>query len=122
MSARPLVQLWNLGRVRYLPALKIQETLVANILQSRQQQSPDDKDNVLLVVEHEPVYTTGIRTRGYSAEEETFLRGLGADFVRTNRGGLITFHGPGQLVTYPILDLKDFVPEGKTKTKALLGR
>lgn len=52
-----------------------------------------------------PVYTIGIRKSGYSDEEEKRLKALGAEFYRTNRGGLITFHGPGQLVAYPIIDL-----------------
>lgn len=63
---------------------------------------------MLLLVEHDPVYTIGIRTSGYGPEEEARLKSLGADFCRTNRGGLITFHGPGQLVAYPVINLKDF--------------
>lgn len=51
------------------------------------------------------VYTIGIRTSGYPPSEEERLKALGAEFYRTNRGGLITFHGPGQLVGYPILNL-----------------
>ena len=53
------------------------------------------RGHTLLLLEHPPVYTTGIRTGEYSEEEEHRLIDLGADFVRTNRGGLITFHGPG---------------------------
>ena len=45
----------------------------------------------------------------FSLSEEQKLKHLGADFVRSNRGGLITFHGPGQLVAYPILNLNQFI-------------
>lgn len=68
----------------------------------------DQRPNTLILVEHTPVYTIGIRTTDYPKQEEDRLRGLGADFERTNRGGLITFHGIGQLVAYPILYLPDF--------------
>jgi len=104
--------------MNYMRALKIQETLVSNI--KTEVLSGDPSTNVVLIVEHPPVYTTGIRTKGYSDLEENNLKTLGADFVRTNRGGLITFHGPGQLVAYPILNLKDFVPK-KDLRKAALG-
>ncbi|CAD6199492.1 unnamed protein product [Caenorhabditis auriculariae] len=63
-------------------------------------------NNFLLTLEHKPVYTVGIRSKQYTEEEEQRLKSLGADFYRTSRGGLITFHGPGQLVLYPICDLR----------------
>ncbi|KAL1509469.1 hypothetical protein ABEB36_004196 [Hypothenemus hampei] len=72
--------------------------------------SKDLIKNTLLCLEHHPVYTIGIRTKQYDLEEENRLKQTGAEFYRTNRGGLITFHGPGQLVVYPILNLKHFKP------------
>ena len=63
----------------------------------------------ILLCQHHPVYTVGIRTKGYiDQEEKARLHRLGAEFIYTDRGGLITFHGPGQLVCYPILDLKRY--------------
>lgn len=70
--------------------------------------------NSLILVEHEPVYTVGLRAQSYNQDYVAKLRAklaeshLKADFVHTNRGGLITFHGPGQLVAYPIIYLGDF--------------
>ena len=64
--------------------------------------------NVVLFVEHDPVYTVGIRRKGYTDDDRHRLTSLGADYIETNRGGLVTYHGPGQLVAYPIIHLKDF--------------
>ena len=64
--------------------------------------------NVVLFVEHDPVYTVGIRRTAYTDDDRDRLMSLGADYIETNRGGLVTFHGPGQLVAYPIIHLKDF--------------
>jgi len=108
-----VVQVLNLGVTKYVTALQVQNKLVEQI----QKNSGSD---TLVIVEHPPVYTTGMRTKEYSAEEEKRLLNLGADFVRTNRGGLITFHGPGQLVAYPILNLRNFAPKAATR-KSLLG-
>ena len=62
--------------------------------------------NTLLTLEHPPTYTVGKRGAIYDDSVEEYLKSLGADFFRTNRGGLITYHGPGQLVAYPILKLE----------------
>jgi len=112
------ISVLRLGRLDYTKALAVQEKLVRRIKESVNEGKCGE--NTLILVEHPPVYTTGMRTQGYSEEEELRLRNLGADFVRTKRGGLITFHGPGQLVAYPILNLRQFAPE-QTQRKALLG-
>eukprot|EP00088_Acartia_fossae_P000383 TRINITY_DN10155_c0_g1_i3.p1 TRINITY_DN10155_c0_g1~~TRINITY_DN10155_c0_g1_i3.p1 ORF type:complete len:257 (-),score=48.92 TRINITY_DN10155_c0_g1_i3:521-1291(-) len=112
------VKILRLGVVPYRAAYKLQEHLVATIKQNISQK--DNRLNLLLLLQHPPVYTTGIRSKEYSVYEEERLKKLGADFVRTNRGGLITFHGPGQLVAYPILNLNNFIPQAHRR-KAGLG-
>jgi len=84
----------DLGQMDYLEALAVQE----GILEEKTHHSPDD---VLLLVEHPHVYTMGRRdTRAHAlAVREVPLHA-------TSRGGDITYHGPGQLVVYPIIDLK----------------
>lgn len=93
------------GRLRYGAGLQLQKIL--SDLHHNNKLKTDIR-NTLVLVEHDPVYTVGIRTKDYSKEDEEKLINLGAEFHRTNRGGLITFHGPGQLVAYPIIDLKQF--------------
>lgn len=69
----------------------------------------DGSHDLILLVEHSPTYTNGRRNRGERSigEQETArLERLGAIYVESLRGGEITFHGPGQLVAYPIMDLK----------------
>jgi len=111
------VNILRLGVLPYRGGYKLQEHLVAEV--KRRIAAGDNKLNLLLLLEHKPVYTTGIRSKEYSLEEETRLKDLGADFVRTNRGGLITFHGPGQLVAYPILNLNNFIPQVHRRKAAL---
>jgi lipoyl(octanoyl) transferase len=96
-------ELWvcHLGTVPYRDALSIQERL-----RTRRQagQLPD----TLLLLEHPPVYTRGRRS---GAEDlpfgEDFYRAKGIDVVDTDRGGQLTYHGPGQLVGYPIMGIED---------------
>jgi lipoyl(octanoyl) transferase len=87
-----------LGKVEYGDALAFQEELVARRLAG----GPD----VLLLLEHPPVYTLG---RGADPRHLRNIRTAGGhvSVVRVSRGGEVTYHGPGQLVGYPILDLRD---------------
>lgn len=102
---KPFVRVVNLGCMAYANALKVQHNHAANLLNKMNEQHVP---HTLLLVEHPPVYTVGQRTGNYTGEDEDRLRALGADYQVTDRGGLITFHGPGQLVAYPILNLRHF--------------
>ncbi len=95
----------NLGRVRYAPAFGVQREHLAEVLAAREAGRPEC--GRLLLVEHEPVITVSRRAAAGShllVSEET-LRERGVELEATDRGGDITYHGPGQLVGYPILDL-----------------
>jgi lipoate-protein ligase B len=99
MSARLLV--WDLGRHSYEETLEQQRDLC------RRRIAGDLSDDLLLLVEHEPVITLGRGTRGTSLRipiDE--LRRRGVQVHEVERGGDVTYHGPGQLVGYPILDLR----------------
>ncbi|KAI2799659.1 putative lipoyltransferase 2, mitochondrial [Blomia tropicalis] len=112
-----LLRIINLNRLRYQPALEIQQKLFANVKEAI---GSSETPNYLLLVEHEPVYTVGIRSKQYNDQDfKRKLHDLGADFSVTNRGGLITFHGPGQLVAYPIINLTNF-PATKRSIKTFV--
>lgn len=106
-KASRLVQVVNLGRMGFKEAEIVQNKYKQNHIDSLHGKTPSASDTLLLV-EHDPVYTVGIRSKNYDEETEKKLLATGADFVRTDRGGLITYHGPGQLVAYPIINLKHF--------------
>ena len=98
-SGRPPLLVRTLGRVRYADGLDLQEALVAE----RQQQRTVD---VLLLLEHEPVFTTGRSAKGENmVTPPDVLRAKGFDVFEAGRGGDVTYHGPGQVVGYPILEL-----------------
>ncbi len=100
-----LPELWvcHLGLVEYREALALQERLRA----ARQE---DELPDVLLLLEHPPVYTRGRRSQpGELPMGEAWYAAQGIDVVETDRGGLVTYHGPGQLVGYPIVRVDDVV-------------
>ncbi|KAL4706821.1 hypothetical protein ACJJTC_010055 [Scirpophaga incertulas] len=106
-----MVKVWKLGLTSYDTALKIQLAIARRHLDAMIKGLPTNYDTVLFV-EHKPVYTVGIRD-DTSKSEILRLQDLGAEFRKTNRGGLITFHGPGQLVVYPVINLKHFTASVK---------
>jgi lipoyl(octanoyl) transferase len=97
-----MLEIRNLGRMPYGDALAIQKDLVE---QRKQGCIPDQ----LLFVEHPHVITQGRNGRAENLlAGEAALRSAGIDYHATDRGGDITYHGPGQIVGYPILDLREW--------------
>ena len=101
MTAPPITTQW-LGRIAYADALALQEKIVGE--KKRARAAGNDSPDILLVLEHDPIYTIG-RTRDRSSLRDAAA--LPHSVVEINRGGQATFHGPGQLVGYPILDLQN---------------
>lgn len=106
--AEPVI-VCDLGRVAYKPTWELQKLLQARLVDAKRQEPPARIPHVFLLVEHPPVYTLGKNGRlEHLLLSEAALRARGAEFFHIDRGGDITFHGPGQLVGYPILDLDRF--------------
>jgi lipoyl(octanoyl) transferase len=109
-------ELWvcQLGTVEYREALALQERVRA----ARQQETVPD---VMLVLEHPPVYTRGRRSGPDDLPfREDWYRAQGLDIVDVDRGGKITYHGPGQLVGYPIVRVEDVLGYVRTLERGLV--
>lgn len=99
------VEYRDLGRMPYKECWDLQQYLFEDLLARKG--SVDGMAGYLLLVEHPPVYTLG--KSGHAENmlvSEQFLRSRGAEYYHIDRGGDITFHGEGQIVGYPILDLE----------------
>lgn len=101
----------DLGRMSYADAYAIQTRTLEELLAAREHAAATNTINTnagtLLLVEHDPVITVSRRATAITnlrADQQTLQR-LGVTVAETDRGGDITYHGPGQLVVYPILDL-----------------
>lgn len=98
----------NLGRIRYKEGWDFQEELFDKLIQAKTDERKD-KNQYLLFCEHEHVYTLGKSgDRQNLLIAEHICKSKNIDFYLINRGGDITYHGPGQLVAYPIIDLEEF--------------
>ncbi len=107
------VKFQDLGLIDYKECWDYQEKLFTEILEvkslNRKQNKTEKTKNHLLFCEHPHVYTLGKSgDKKNLLVNEDYLKSRGATFHKINRGGDITYHGPGQLVAYPILDLDNF--------------
>ncbi len=103
----------DLGLIDYKKCWDYQEEIFAKTIEvktkNRKENTSVETDNTLIFCEHPHVYTLG-----KSGDENNllvkaeYLKTLGASFYKINRGGDVTYHGPGQIVGYPILDLENF--------------
>jgi len=101
------IHLLHLGRIPYAEGLAIQQQVIA----ARKQNLIGD---TLLVLEHPPVLTLGRNaSRSNVIASDEFLAQRGIELHEINRGGDVTYHGPGQLVGYPIIDLRGELPGKK---------
>ena len=97
-----MAELWvaQLGTIPYREGVALQETL-------RARRQDGEIPDLLLVLEHPPVYTKGKRTEPADLPMgEDWYRAQGIDVCDTDRGGRVTYHGPGQLVAYPIMGVQ----------------
>ena len=107
------IQFQELGFKDYKETWDYQEELFREILdlkiKNRRESASEETPNYLLFVEHPHVYTLGKSGDiSHLLVNEQQLKEKGATFYKINRGGDITYHGPGQIVGYPILDLENF--------------
>ena len=102
MPPSPQCHIYRLGVVEYRRAWDLQMSLARQVAEGA-------RPNTLLLLEHPPVYTIGRRgSRDHVLLDDNRLSEQGITLHEVDRGGQVTYHGPGQLVAYPILDLKEW--------------
>jgi lipoyl(octanoyl) transferase len=97
-----VIEVRRLGVISYADAVELQQRLV-------ERRRAGEICNQLLLLEHPPVITLGVKSRNdrsHVLASQDFLSSRGVEIVESGRGGDVTFHGPGQIVGYPILDLR----------------
>jgi lipoate-protein ligase B len=103
-AAAPILYHYFPTPLPYAATLSLQHRI--HELQLARRHAQTDYPDIMLVLQHRPVYTAGRRQKEEDLLPESLrLRQLGADYVHTDRGGQTTYHGPGQIVVYPFFDL-----------------
>jgi lipoyl(octanoyl) transferase len=109
-------ELWvaSLGRLSYADGVALQDRV-------RAARQADALPDTLLLLEHDPVYTKGRRSdRADLPMGEDWYRAQGIEVAETTRGGRVTYHGPGQLVGYPIMAIGDVIAYVRTLERAVI--
>ncbi|MBZ5628292.1 MAG: lipoyl(octanoyl) transferase LipB [Acidobacteriia bacterium] len=107
-----IISVVQLSTVDYATGLRLQQRLV-------ELRKSNEIANVLVLLEHAPVITLGRNARRENVlASDELLKQRGVELFECDRGGDVTYHGPGQLVGYPIFDLRSFLgPDGRRKTQ-----
>jgi lipoyl(octanoyl) transferase len=114
MADRPELWVAQLGQIPYAEALALQEEI-------RARRQADEIPDTLLLLEHPPVYTKGRRTLTTDLPMgEEWYGAQGIDVQDVDRGGRVTYHGPGQLVGYPIMKIDDVVEYLRVMERGLI--
>lgn len=112
-SLGPSVDVVDLGSMGYQRALEIQRSRQAELIEARG--TPGGATGTIYLVEHPPIITVTSRpgAAGHVLADAARLESAGIEVHETDRGGDVTYHGPGQLVVYPVLDLERLGRDGK---------
>src|SRR3954447_12566534 len=111
-----MAELWvaNVGRLPYAAGVALQDWV-------RGARQAGEIPDTLLLLEHDPVYTKGRRSeRADLPMGDDWYRSQGIDVIDTTRGGRVTYHGPGQLVGYPIMGIGDVIAYLRTLERAVI--
>lgn len=111
MDTKPKIEYRDLGKISFNEAWSLQTNLHKSIVQRKREPgySPSASQHHLLICEHNPVYTLGKSgKKEHLLISDAAVDEQGFEFVKINRGGDITYHGPGQLTVYPIFDMESF--------------
>lgn len=118
MTKLPQVHVIDLGRIPFGDAWKVQESYFQQLIDRKKRnrdlplEEREPLEHFLLLCEHPHVYTLGRSGKqAHLLINEEQLKEKGIEFYPINRGGDITYHGPGQIVGYPILDLEEFTTD-----------